>query len=73
MWLCAVRRREQDSEGDAHAWFADLHARGRLLPSRDDRLRGRAEAVIGLQRGLTAGLLQLVADAFVAEGHGAGG
>jgi hypothetical protein len=53
--------------------FADLHAKGRLLPSEDDRLRDRAEPVIRLQRGLTAGLLQLVAEAFVAEGRRTGG
>ena len=63
MWLCAVHRREQDSDDGAYAWFADLHAKGRLLPSQDDRLRDRAEAVIRLQRGLAAGLLQLVAEA----------
>ena len=40
------------------ARFADLNAKGRLLPSKDDRLRDRAEAVIRLQRALTAGLLQ---------------
>src|ERR1039457_3647001 len=63
VWLCAVHRREQDSDDDAYAWFVSLHASGRLLPSKDDRLRDRAEAVIRLQRGLTAGLLQLVDDA----------
>ena len=63
VWLCAVHRREQDFDDDACAWFAGLHANGRLLPSQDDRLRDRAEAVIRLQRGLTAGLLQLVDDA----------
>jgi len=68
VWLCAVHRREQDSDDDAYAWFADLHAKGRLLPSQDDRLRDRAEAVIRLQRGLTAGLLQLVAEALSRRG-----
>jgi mRNA-degrading endonuclease RelE of RelBE toxin-antitoxin system len=28
VWLCAVHRREQDSDDDAYAWFADLHAKG---------------------------------------------
>jgi hypothetical protein len=69
VWLCAVHRREQDSDDDAYAWFADLHASGRLLPSGDDRLRDRAEAVIRLQRGLTAGLLQLVDDALSRRGE----
>jgi hypothetical protein len=67
-WLCAVHRREQDSDDDAYAWFADLHAKGRLVPSEDDRLRDRAEAVIRWQRGLTAGLLQLVAEALSRRG-----
>lgn len=31
-----------------------------MLPDTDDRLRDRAEAVIRLQRGLTAGLLDVV-------------
>jgi hypothetical protein len=39
-----------------------------LLPSQDDRLRDRAEAVIRLQRGLAAGLLQLVAEALSRRG-----
>jgi hypothetical protein len=68
VWLCAVNRREEGSEDDAYAWFADLHARGQLVPSEDDRLRDRAEAVIRLHRGLTAGLLQLVEDAFAHRG-----
>jgi len=68
VWLCAVRRREQDSDDDAYAWFVDLHASGRLLPSEDDRLRDRAEAVIRLQRGLTAELLQLVDGAMSQRG-----
>jgi hypothetical protein len=68
VWLCAVHRREQDSDDDAYAWFVGLHANGRLLPSEDDGLRDRAEAVIRLQRGLTAGLLQLVDDALSHRG-----
>jgi hypothetical protein len=68
VWLCAVRRREADSDDDAFAWFAELHAKGQLLPSEDDRLRDRAEAVIRLQRGLTAELLNLVDDALSRRG-----
>lgn len=68
VWLCAVRRREADSDDDAFAWFAELHARGQLLPSEDDRLRDRAEAVIRLQRGLAAELLNLVDDALSRRG-----
>lgn len=68
VWLCAVHRREESSEDDAYAWFADLHARGQLVPSEDDRLRDRAEAAIRLHRGLTAGLLQLVEDALAHHG-----
>jgi hypothetical protein len=68
VWLCAVHRREQGSDDDAYAWFASLHANGQLLPSEDDRLRDRAEAVIRLQRGLTAEMLHLVDDALVHKG-----
>ncbi|MGH3222755.1 MAG: hypothetical protein ACRDPY_29350 [Streptosporangiaceae bacterium] len=68
VWLCAVQRREQDSDDDAYVWFANLHRNGRLLPSGDDRLRDRAEAVLRLQRGLTAELLQLVDDALSRKG-----
>jgi hypothetical protein len=67
--VVGVHRREQDSDDDADAWFADLHAKGRLLPSEDDRLRDRAEAVIRLQRALMAGLLQLVTDALSRRGE----
>jgi hypothetical protein len=63
VWLCAVHRREQGSADDAYAWFSSLHARGRLLPSGDDRLRDRAEAAIRLQRGLIAELLHQVDQA----------
>jgi hypothetical protein len=68
VWLCAVHRREEGSEGDAYAWFADLHSAGRLLPCDDDRLRDRAEAVIRLQRGLTSELLQLADQALLRVG-----
>jgi hypothetical protein len=60
VWLCAVHRREEGSDVDAYAWFARLHASAQLLPSGDDRLRDRAEAVIRLQRGLNAELLRLM-------------
>ena len=40
-----------------------------MLPSQDDRLRDRAEAVIRLQRALMAGLLRLVADALSRRGE----
>jgi hypothetical protein len=68
VWLCAVHRREEDSDDDAYVWFARLHDDGELLPSGDDRLRDRAEAIIRLQRGLTAELLQLVSDALAQQG-----
>jgi hypothetical protein len=61
VWLCAVHRRQEGSDDDAYIRFAKLH--GKLLPSGDDRLRDRAEAVIRLQRGLTAAMLRLVDDA----------
>ncbi len=46
VWLCAVRRREEGSDDDAFAWFAELHQDGRLLPTDDDRLRDRAEEAV---------------------------
>jgi len=68
VWLCAARRREEGSDDDAFAWFADLHTRGALLPSRDDRLRDLAEVTIRLYRGLTADLLHLADDALSQQG-----
>lgn len=68
VWLLAVHRREEGSGDDAYAWFAKLHTDGELLPSDDDRLRDRAEAVIRLQRGLTSDLLRLVDDALARTG-----
>lgn len=68
VWLCAVRRREEGSDDDAFAWFADLHTRGALLPSMDDRLRDLAETAIRLRRGLTAELLQLADEATSRQG-----
>jgi hypothetical protein len=68
VWLCAVHRREQGSDDDAYAWFANLHVGGQLLPSEDDRLRDRAEAAIRLQRELNAELLHLVDDALAHKG-----
>lgn len=68
VWLCAAHRREEDSGDDAYAWFARLHTDGLLLPTDDDRLRDRAEAVIRLQRGLTSELLQLADEALKHEG-----
>src|SRR5215472_17415362 len=69
VWLCAVHQREQGSDDDAYTWFARLHASGQLLPSGDDRLRDRAEAVIRLQRGLNAELLHLVDEALLRKGN----
>src|SRR6266702_4298632 len=57
VWLCAVHRRQEGSGDDAYAWFAKLHADGKLLPSGDDRLRDRAEAVIRLLNSLCDGRL----------------
>ncbi|MDA8386690.1 MAG: hypothetical protein M0Z88_10620 [Actinomycetota bacterium] len=48
VWLCAVRRREEGSDGDTFAWFAELHRAGRLLPTDDDRRRDQAEEVLRL-------------------------
>lgn len=60
VWLCAARRREEGSDGDAYAWFAQLHGRGHLLPTADDALRDRAEAAIRRQRELRRDLLALL-------------
>lgn len=68
VWLCAARRREDGSANDAFAWFADLHAKGQLLPTADDHLRDRAEAAIRLQRGLTAEMLSLFNRAHAEKG-----
>ncbi len=68
VWLCAAHRREEGSGDDAYAWFARLHTAGQLLPSDDDRLRDRAEAIIRLQRGLTSELLHLADEALIREG-----
>jgi hypothetical protein len=69
VWLCAVGGREDGSDDDAYALFLELHNRGELLPSDDDRLRDRAEAAIRLQRGLTSDLIHLVTDALAAPGR----
>ena len=63
VWLCAVAGRQDGSDDDAYEVFRQLHDRGELLPTSDDRLRDRAEAAIRLQRGLTSDLIQLVRDA----------
>lgn len=68
VWLCGARRREEGSEGDAYRYFQHLHEQGNLLPTDDDYLRDRAEAVIRLQRGLTAALLGLVDQALATPG-----
>lgn len=68
VWLCAAHRREQASDDDAYAHFAELHASGQLLPGEDDDLRDRAEAAIRLQRGLTADLLELLDLALAEDG-----
>jgi len=68
VWLCAARRREEGSEGDAYRYFQHLHEQGNLLPADDDYLRDRAEAAIRLQRGLTAELLALVDQALATPG-----
>ena len=69
VWLCAARRREQDSDDDAYRHFARLHASAQLLPDDDDDMRDRAEAAIRLQRGVTADLLDLVNVALTDEGN----
>jgi len=66
VWLCAVAGRQDGSDDDAYEVFHQLHDRGELLPTSDDRLRDRAEAAIRLQRGLSADLIQLVRDALAA-------
>ena len=68
VWLYAARRREEGADEDAYRYFQHLHEQGNLLPTDDDYLRGRAEAAIRLQRGLTAELLTLVAQALATPG-----
>lgn len=45
LWLLSVERREEDSPDDAYEHFVGLHARGKLLPTDEDRVRDRAETV----------------------------
>ena len=68
VWLCAVRRREDGSDSDAFAWFAQLHASDRLLPTDDDHLRDQAEEVLRLHRRLTSDLFELVDRALADRG-----
>jgi hypothetical protein len=63
-----VRRREDGSDSDAFAWFAQLHASDRLLPTDDDHLRDQAEEVLRLHRRLTLDLFELVDRAFADRG-----
>lgn len=60
VWLCAVRRREDGSDNDAFAWFAELQSAGRLLPTDDDRLRDQAEEALRTYRPLRDGVFALV-------------
>jgi hypothetical protein len=69
VWLCAAHRREEGSDDDAFAWFAELHANGELLPTADDCLRDRAEDAIRAHRALTAELLRLVDSATSEKGN----
>jgi hypothetical protein len=68
VWLCAAHPREAGSVDDAFAYFAALHTSDRLMPDTDDRLRDRAEAAIGLYRGLTAELIRLLGLALAENG-----
>ena len=68
VWLCGVERRQDASQDDAYAYFAGLHAAGRLLPLADDRLRDQVEGVTRLQHGLRATLSQLADDALGQRG-----
>jgi hypothetical protein len=63
VWLCAARLRQEGSDDDAFAWFAELHATDRLLPTNDDRIRDRLEAGHRLELGLTRALLAILDDA----------
>jgi hypothetical protein len=69
IWLCAVERREEDSDGDAFVHFLRLHGAGRLLPNDDDYLRDRSEAVVRLFKRLSAELLHELHAAFAAPGY----
>ncbi|HVA07260.1 MAG TPA: hypothetical protein VNG12_11025 [Acidimicrobiales bacterium] len=60
VWLCAIRRREDGSDDDAFARFAQLHASRRLLPTDDDHLRDLAEEALRLDHRPTSDLFGLV-------------
>ncbi|HUY05718.1 MAG TPA: hypothetical protein VMU99_00455 [Acidimicrobiales bacterium] len=69
VWLCAVHRREEGSDDDAFVWFAELHENNQLLPTEDDRLRDRAEAVLRFHKTLTRDLWRFVDAALVDVGQ----
>ena len=68
VWLCAVHRREQDSDDDAYAQIVELHGHGELLPTEDDRLRDDVDGVLRFHRLLTEDLLDLVDQAIGSTG-----
>jgi hypothetical protein len=59
VWLCAVHKREADSDDDAFSYFGELHGQGRLLPDRDDALRLAAEEAVYAHTQLTKALMEL--------------
>lgn len=59
VWLCAVERREDDSDDDAFVYFVELHGKSHLLPDDDDRLRDDAETATRLHHRLVDDLVHL--------------
>jgi len=68
VWLCAVHKREEGSEGDAYEWFRDLHTSGDLLPTEEDLDRLLIDAAIQVFRTAEAELLQLVDETIAQPG-----
>lgn len=69
VWLCAVHKREADSDNDAFEYFQGLHARGELLPTDEDHRRLRAESAVALARELSAALIAVVERAIASPNH----
>jgi hypothetical protein len=63
LWLLAVERRNEDSEDDAYEYFTELHRKGRLLPTRDDELRLRAEEAAKFLQAIREDVVALCTEA----------
>ena len=63
LWLLAAETREEDSNDDAYEYFQYLHEAGRLLPTEDDYLRDRAEAIVRFNQQAPADVENALDDA----------